>query len=130
MPIDTSIQPFRRELTVAPVLIPVGLTPVSTVVPPMTGKGITTFLMRNPNPFWVWYAGWNANAGGTMPSDLRGNGHYIGPGESYIGRTQMPTHIAAQADDEPNFPVRDPNNGTWLFAGIRTRLVMIYGSGS
>jgi len=129
MPMDTSIQPFRRELTVAPVIIPVGPDPVATVVPPMTGKGVTTFLMNNPNPFWVWYAGWTGSAT-DMPSDLRGKGHYIGPGATYIGRTQMPNFIAAQGDDEPGFMVRDPNNGTWLFTGIRTRLVMIYGSGS
>ena len=128
MPIaDTSIQPFRRELTVAPVIIPVGLLPQATVVPSMAGKGVTTFLMNNPNPFWVWYAGWTGDASG-MPADLRQNGHYIAPGATYIGRTQMPNYIAAQADGEPNFPVTDAN-GNWLYAGQRTRLVMIYGSG-
>jgi len=127
MPLDTSIQPFRRELSVLPIIIPVGLTPQQTTVPPMTGKGITTFLMHNPNPFWVWYAGGKASA--TMPADLRGNGHYIGPGHSYIGRTQMPDWIAAQADDEINFPVRDAQ-GNWIYAGQRARLVMIYGSGA
>jgi hypothetical protein len=129
MPADTLLQPFRRNLTVAPVMIPVGLAPVATVVPAMTNKGITTFLMKNPNPFYVWYAGW-VGAESAMPADLRANGHYIAPGETYIGRTQMPTWIAAQADEEPNFPIRDPNNGTWLYQGIRTRLVMIYGSGA
>lgn len=128
MAVDTLSLPFRRNLTVAPVIIPVGMSPVATVVPPMNGKGVTTFLMNNPNPFWVWYAGWTG-AAENMPGDLRGNGHYIPPGATYIGRTQMPQFIAAQADSEPGFPIADAN-GAWLYAGQRTRLVMIYGSGS
>jgi len=125
----TPLMPFRRNLTVAPVIIPVGLSPVATSVATMTGKGVTTFLMKNPNPFYVWYAGWASGGAEGMPADLRGNGHYIAPGETYIGRTQMPTFIAAQADSEPNFPITD-SNGAWLFQGQRTRLVMIYGSGA
>jgi len=125
---DTLILPFRRNLDVAPVVIPVGLSPQATAIPSMAGKGVTTFLMHNPNPFWVWYAGWVGTAS-VMPADLRGAAHYIGPGQSYIGRTQMPQWIAAQADSEPNFAVTDAN-GAWLFAGQRTRLVMIYGSGA
>ena len=126
--VDSLIQPFRRNLTVPPVIIPVGLSPVATPIPPMTGKGVTTFLMNNPNPFWVWYAGWTGDASG-MPADLRKNGHYIGPGATYIGRTQMPQFIAAQADKEPNFPITD-GQGAFLYAGQDTRLVMIYGSGA
>ena len=126
---NTALMPFRRNLNVLPVIIPVGLSPVATPVPSMTNQGVTTFLMKNPNPFYVWYAGWNANAGGVMPADLRANGHYIAPGETYIGRTQMPTHIAAQADAEINFPITDAQ-GQWLFTGQRARLVMIYGSGA
>lgn len=128
MPVDTLLQPFRRNLTVAPVIIPVGMSPVATPVASMATKGVTTFLMKNPNPFYVWYAGW-AGVAGDMPADLRMNGHYIAPGETYIGRTQMPTFIAAQADSEPNFPITD-SGGNWLFAGQRTRLIMIYGSGA
>lgn len=125
---DTLLLPFRRNLEVAPVLIPVSLAPQATTIQSMASKGVTAFLMHNPNPFWVWYAGWRG-AAGDMPADLRGNGHYIGPGQAYVGRTQMPQFIAAQADSEPNFPVTDAN-GAWLFAGQRTRLVMIYGSGA
>jgi len=128
MPADTLLQPFRRNLTVPPVIIPAGMSPVATPIPSMTLKGITTFLMKNPNPFYVWYAGWTG-AETAMPADLRGNGHYIAPGETYIGRTQMPTFIAAQADSEPGFPITD-GSGNWLYQGQRTRLVMIYGSGA
>jgi len=125
---DSMIQPFRRNLDVLPVIIPVGLSPVAVAVPSMANKGITSFLMHNPNPFWVWFAGWVGNEA-DMPSDLRSKSHYIGPGQSYIGRTQMPQWIAAQADSEPNFPITDAS-GNWLFQGQRTRLVMVYGSGS
>lgn len=124
---DTLVLPFRRNLDVLPVIIPVGLSPQQITVPPMTGKGVTTFLMHNPNPFWVWFAGGKNNQ--QMPADLREKAHYIGPGQSYIGRTQMPDWIAAQADSEPNFPITD-GQGAWLFSGQRTRLVMIYGSGN
>lgn len=123
---NTSLMPFRRNLNVLPVIIPVGMSPVATPVPPMNGQGVTTFLIKNPNPFYVWYAGW---ATGNMPTDLRGNGHYIAPGETYIGRTQMPAFIAAQADSEINFPITDAQ-GNWLYEGQRTRLIMIYGSGA
>jgi len=127
MPIDTALQPFRRNLDVLPVIIPVGATAQPISVPPMTGKGVTTFLMHNPNPFWVWYAGWRGLA--TDMPDIKERGHYIGPGHSYIGRTQMPQWIAGVADVEPNYPILD-SGGQWLFAGQRTRMVMIYGSGA
>lgn len=127
MPTDIALQPFRRNLEVAPVIIPVGATAQPTAVPAMIGKGVTTFLMHNPNPFWVWYAGWRGGAS-DMPV-IKESGHYIGPGHSYIGRTQMPQWIAGIADGEPNYPIVDGQNN-WLFTGQRTRMVMIYGSGA
>lgn len=121
MPNDTMLQPFRRNLSVDPVLIPVGVsTPVATVVPPMNGKGVTTFKMYNPTPYWVWYAGWTGQVG-DMPT-IKEKGHYIAPGMVEVNRTQMPQWIAAIADDEPSAPL-----GT---VTARLRLVMIYGSGA
>lgn len=124
---DTLIQPFRRNLKVAPVVGPVGIDPVATAVPAMTGGGVTSFVVVNPNPFWMWFAGWTG-AANAMPV-IRERGHYIAPGEKYIGRTQMPNWVAAVADDEPMFPIYDAQGG-WLYAGKRTRFVLIYGSGS
>lgn len=93
----------------------------------MNGGGVTSFIVVNPNPFWFWFAGWRGQSG-DMPV-IKEMGHYIAPGEKYLGRTQMPQWVAAQADDEPNFPIKD-TNGNWLFEGKRTRFVLIYGSGN
>lgn len=124
---DTLIQPFRRNLTIAPIIIPAGDTPIATAVPLSNSTGVTSFIMHNPNQFWCWYAGWRG-AAGEMPA-IRGAGHYIAPGASYVGRTQMPQWIAAQADDEVAFPIYDAQ-GAFLYAGKRNRLVILYGSGS
>lgn len=124
---DTLIQPFRRNLKVPPIIGPVGLTAVATAIPPMTQGGVTSFIVTNPNPFWMWFAGWKG-AAGDMPV-IKEKGHYIAPGEKYLGRTQMPDWVAAVADDEPGFPILDAQGG-WLFASKRTRFVMIYGSGN
>ncbi len=124
---DPLTQPFRRNLNVPPVIIPVGLTPVAVPVQAMTGQGVTSFKMVNPNPFYVWYAGWRG-AAGDMPT-IKDAGHYIGPGVHDINRTQMPQWIAACADDEPSAPIFDAQ-GAFLYTGKRLRLVMIYGSGA
>ena len=126
---DSLVQPFRRNLTVDPVIIPVGVTAAAVPVAAMTTKGVTSFKMHNPNPFWVWYRGWTG-AASDMPT-IREKGHYLAPGATDLCRTQMPNFIAAVAEDEPGFPIYDANNGgSFLYAGMRTRLVMIYGSGA
>lgn len=119
---DTLIQPFRRNLLVDPVIIPIGVgAAIATAVANMTGKGVTTFKMYNPTPYWVWYAGWGG-AATDMPT-IKEKGHYIAPGMVEVNRTQMPQWIGAIADDEPSAPL---GNTT----GQRLRLVMIYGSGA
>jgi hypothetical protein len=119
---------FRRNLTINPFIIPVGLTasPIEIGKTYLETKGVTSFKMYNPNPFWVWYRGWNGNQ--TPIPTIKEMGHYIGPGMVDINRSQVPDWIAAVADSEPNFPVTDAQ-GNWLFTGQRTRLIMIYGSG-
>jgi len=124
---DSLIQPFRRNLNVRPVIGMVGLTPQPVAVPAMTGQGVTSFIVRNPNPFHIWFAGWRGNPG-DMP-DIKENGHYLHPGEAYLGRTQMPQWVAAAADDEPGFPIYAAD-GKWLYEGKRTRFILIYGSGA
>lgn len=124
---DSLIQPFRRNLNVRPVIGPAGLEAVPTAIPPMTGQGITSFIVQNPNPFHIWFAGWKGSSA-DMPN-IKENGHYLHPGEKYLGRTQMPQWVAAIADDEPGFPIFKPD-GTWLYAGKRTRFILIYGSGN
>lgn len=124
---DSLIQPFRRNLSVAPVIIPVSLTGTATAIPAMTGQGVTSFKISNPNPFWCWYRGWSG-AVGDMPA-IDAMGHFIAPGATDICRTQMPNWIAAIASDEPGFPIYNAQGG-WLYQGQRTRLVMVYGSGA
>lgn len=124
---DSLIQPFRRNLSVAPVIGPVGLKAVATAVPPMPNQGVTSFIISNPNPFHIWFAGWRGSA--TDIPNIKENGHYLHPGEKYLGRTQMPQWVAAVADDEPGFPIYNAD-GSWAYAGKRTRFVLIYGSGA
>lgn len=137
MPTDSSLtQPFRRNLSFSPVLIPVGASGIATVVPPMTAGGVTSFKMANPNPFWVWYRGWTG-AASDMPA-VKDMGHYIAPGAVDICRTQMPQWIAAVAAEEPDSPlypsgastVTTLGSGQITWGGIPCRLVMVYGSGS
>jgi len=127
MSMDSLIQPFRRNLLVAPVIGPATQTPVPTAIPSMVGQGVTSFIISNPNPFYMWFAGWRGAA--TDMPNVKENGHYLHPGEKYLGRTQMPQWVAAVADDEPSAPIFDAQ-GNWAFQGKRTRFVLIYGSGS
>lgn len=126
MPVDSLIQPFRRNIAVAPVVGTIGLDPIPKAVPPMIGAGVTSFILTNPNPFFIWFTGWRGSAD-DMPN-IKENGHYLHPYEKYLGRTQMPQWVAACPDDEPGYPITD-SEGNWLFANRRTRFVLIYGSG-
>lgn len=126
MPIDSLTQPFRRNLSVRPVIFTVGLMPTPTPVPPMVAQGVTSFIVQNCTPFYFWFAGW-AGPATDMP-DIKENGHYIAPGEKYIGRTQMPQFVAAVLDDEPLFPLY--TNNQFNGAGMRLRGVLTYGSGA
>jgi len=125
---DSLLQPFRRNLTIDPVIITVGVNPTAVPVQSLARTGVTSFKMSNPNPFWVWYAGWQGTAT-DMPA-IRGKGHYIAPGATDICRTQMPQWMAAVAEDEPSFPIYDTDGTTFLYANQRLRLVMVYGSGA
>lgn len=133
---DSILQPFKRNLNVNPVLIPIGVTGIATPIPAMTGDGVTTFKMHNPNPFWVWYRGWSGDA--TAMPTVKGMGHYIAPGATDICRTQMPQWIAAAGAEEPDLPlypsgsavITDPADGCIKWNNVRCRLIMIYGSGS
>lgn len=126
------VQPFRRNLNFDPIIIPVGLTGISTPIAPMTGGGVTTFKMHNPNPFWVWYRGWST--GGIVP--VAGKGHLIAPGAVDICRTQMPSGIAAAGSARPTLPLSPTGSpvldtdGCLMWEGVRCELVMIYGSGA
>ena len=130
---DSLVQPFRRNLTVNPILIPVGVSGIATPIPAMTGEGVTSFKISNPAPFWVWYRGWTGAA--TMPT-VKDMGHFLAPGATDICRTQMPNFIAAAASVEPDLPlapggsVVTDTDGCILWAGVRCRLVMVYGSGA
>ncbi len=132
---DSILQPFRRNLTADPIIIPVGVSGIATPVPAMTGCGVTTFKMHNPNPFWVWFRGWQGVAG-DMPT-IKDKGHYIAPGAVDICRTQMPQFIAAAGAAEPDLPLNPAGgaaavdaNGVIQWNGITCRLIMIYGSGA
>lgn len=122
--------PFRRALTVNPIIIPVLsiTTGTATAVDKtaIQAAGVTSFKMYNPTPYWVWYRGWNG-AAGAMPV-IKEMGHYIPPGGVDLNTSQIPDWIAAVAQAEPGVPAPVAgDNATLVTAG---RLIMIYGSGA
>lgn len=118
--------PFRRETRLDPFIIPCVLTPAPLAIPKaqLTDYGVSSFKMANPNPFWVWYRGWNG-AAGDMPT-IAGKGHYIAPGAVDVNTSQIPDWIAAVAAEEPGFPLTDAQGG---FLYPEAHLVMLYGGG-
>lgn len=127
MTTDSLIQPFRRNTTIAPFIIPLGVNPTNVQIPSLANTGITSFLIHNCAPFYIWFAGWRGQAS-ERPA-IKENGHYIAPGEKYLGRTQMPQWVAAIADEEPGFPLYN-EDGSFRYAGMRCRAILTYGSGS
>jgi len=127
--------PFKRNLGVNPLSIPAGLTgtPVPTIGrQQLMDANVTTFKVSNPNPFWVWYRGWNKNADGSTPAmpTLAGMGHHIAPGAIDINTSQMPDFIAAMAVDELGAPLYAADGTTILYDMSKARLVMMFGSGA
>lgn len=119
--------PFKRNLTVSALHVPCGMTMVPTHIGQgsLEAAGITAFKVSNPNPFWVWYAGWRD--GQPVPT-VAGNGHFLAPGATDLNTSQLPDYIAAVASDEINFPITD-SNGAFLYATRNPRLVFVFGSG-
>lgn len=122
--------PFKRNLTVNPLSIPAGLT--GTAIPTigsaaLMAANVTTFKVSNPNPFWVWYRGWNGTSG-QMPA-IAGMGHHLAPGAIDINTSQTPDYIAAVAVDELGAPLYAADGTTLLYDMSKARLVMMFGSG-
>ena len=122
--------PFKRNLLVNPISIPAGLTasPVATIGSAgLMSANVTTFKVSNPNPFWVWYRGWNGVAG-AMPT-IAGMGHHLAPGAIDINTSQTPDFVAAIAVDELGAPLYAADGTTLLYDMSKARLVMMFGSG-
>lgn len=123
--------PFKRNLGIAPISIPAGLTPVATATigsQSLMDAKITTFKVSNPNPFWVFYRGWNG-AANAMPT-IVGLGHHLAPGAIDINTSQTPDFIAAVAVDELGAPLYAADGATLLYDMSKARLVMMFGSGA
>jgi len=122
-------KPFRRALPVDPVIIPVAVNAVATRIDSsqFDAIGVTSFEMHNPNPYGVWYRGWQGTAA-QMPVVLD-KGHYIGPGETHVKQTQRPDWIAAVPANDFAVPYYAADGTTPLYPNTSPRLVMIYGSG-
>ena len=122
--------PFKRNLTVNPLIIPVGLAPVATQTAGSQGlmtAAVTTFKVSNPCPFWVWYRGWNG-AKSDMPAIVN-MGHHLAPGAIDINTSQTPDWIAAVACDELGAPLYAADGTTPLYDMTKARLIMVFGSG-
>lgn len=127
--------PFKRNLTVNPLIVPAGMVPVAKAtvgsIQLMTAA-VTTFKVSNPNPFWVWYRGWNKNQDGSQPATpaIADMGHHLAPGAIDINTSQMPDFIAAVAVDELGAPLYTADGTTLLYDMSKARLVFMFGSGA
>lgn len=126
--------PFKRNLSVDPLVIPVGMTPTPVAVPggglALQRASVTTFKVGNPCPFWVWYRGWTGDAF-DMPA-IAGMGHHLAPGAIDINTSHYPDWLAAVASDELGAPIYAAD-GSPLFSDAdmaKARLVMTWGSGA
>lgn len=119
---------FRRALQIEPVIVPVTSrtqgSPVAIPQQAIRDQGATSFKVSNPNPFWVWYRGWNG-AQSDMPA-IAEKGHFLAPGATDLNTSQVPQWIAAVACDEPGVPAPANAQGVLTTPG---RIVLVYGAG-
>lgn len=126
----TRLFAFKRNLNVNPLIVPAKLTatPAATIGrQALMDAKVTSFKVSNPNPFWVWYRGWNG-AAGDMPA-LTDMGHHLAPGAIDINTSQTPDWIAAVAVDELGAPLYDIDGTTLLYNMNKARIVFLFGSG-
>jgi len=107
--------------------IPVSPTSGSTPAPITLPLNVASFMLYNPNPFFVRLKGFNDSQAFTPVT--RTTGWPMEP-FSMIGpfTTQKPTSVSVQAFAMPNRPLKDDDGNDFSFA--ETWVELIYGSGS
>lgn len=120
---------FRRNLSIDPYKIAMHLNgaPVPTPVgrERLRSAGITSFVMQNPNLFWVWYRGWTGDEG-DMPTPFM-KGHLIAPGGEHLRESQTPDWIVAVPWARPGWPL--VKDGQPIQSDAESMLIYTLGSG-
>jgi hypothetical protein len=88
-------------------------------------KGVTSFAVTNPNPFWVRLRGSNTTPGFKAVEEH--TGWLFPPGIHAIYATQYPDFMSAMAVEKPGFPITD-GDGAFLYPGATIEVA--YGTGA
>lgn len=124
------VRAFKRNLAIDPYSVPVQI--IGAPKPMMIGRdklrssGITSFIMQNPNLFWVWYRGWFGDES-AMPTAFM-KGHLIAPGGEHLRESQTPDWIVAIPWARPGWPLHR-SDGTAVQSNAESMLIYTLGSG-
>lgn len=124
MSIQTKSSPFRRNLSVSPIMIPAKDT-ASYVLIGKLPDGVTSFGVINSYPVYIRLLGTPMSS----PSPLlavEGDGWLFPPGHFGIYSTQFPKGLSCIAVARPGFPIK--SGGSLLYPDAA--LELFYGSGA
>lgn len=124
MSVQTRNFPFRRNLSISPIMIPAGAT-ASVVQLGALPKGVTSFGVVNSYPVHIRLIGTPMEASSPVLAG-EGKGWLFPPGHFGIYSTQYPKAVSCIAVSRPGFPAFDAN-GAALFPDAA--LELFYGSG-
>ncbi|TKD50215.1 hypothetical protein [Sphingomonas baiyangensis] len=117
--------PFRRNLSVSPIMVPATDEPSYVAVGPLP-NGVTSFGVVNSYPVYIRLLG--TSMGDETPNDAgEGLGWLFPPGHFGIYSTQFPAGVSAIAVERPGFPIHD-EEGALLYP--EAALELFYGSGA
>lgn len=125
MTIQTKSNPFRRNLSVSPIMVPARDTP-SFVALGQLPKGVTSFGVVNSYPVYIRLIG-TPMVSATNVMAVEGDGWLFPPGHFGIYATQFPRGLSCIAVERPGFPIKDAG-GALLYPGAA--LELFYGSGA
>ncbi len=117
--------PFKRNLTVSPVLVP-ATNQASFVTLGRLPDSVTSFAMVNSYPVWIRLVGTPMESQQNQMAS--GNtGWLVPPGHFGVYSTQFPRGLSALAVDRPGFPLLN-SNGNLMYP--QATLELFYGSGA
>lgn len=122
---------WKRSLEIDPFFLPVvvggAAVPIRIGRALLEAKGITSYVMQNPTPYWVWYRGWTGTET-PMLNPMR-MGHLIRPGGEHLRASQVPDWIVAMPWDRPGWPLFQTDGTTPVIPNAKAELVYMLGSG-
>lgn len=117
--------PFRRNLTVSPIMVPATDEPSYIEVELTAASGVTSFAAINSFPIYIRLVGTPASAEPNLAGE--GVGWLFPPGHFGIYSSQYPRGLSAVAVERPGFPIYD-GNGELLYP--EANLELAYGGGA